>query len=182
MCDHGTHNGRASQHKGEKKKVEGTKSKSTCNIMTKRPCHWYKQRTWRIHCKFKYKRSMWSIWDYNFQMEEDYNWCKSEQTFTFALKQHNVQRQVESCVWGFLAQLFGYMIGIGHNTKYLNLTCQEKKMLNPSHHCKKCMYELIESFMGNRPMLWPPHIHNVSKTWHLCACVSKTNYKTRRRD
>jgi hypothetical protein len=61
---------------------------------------------------------MWSIWDYNFQMKEDYNWCKFEQAFTFALKQHNVQRQVESCVWGFLVQLFGYMIGIGHNTKY----------------------------------------------------------------
>jgi hypothetical protein len=34
------------------------------------------------------------------------------------LKQHSVQRQVGSCVWGFLIRLFGYMIGIGHNTKY----------------------------------------------------------------
>ncbi len=42
------------------------------------------------------------------------------------------------------------------------MTLQEKRTLNLLQHYNKNMYEVIDSFMGNRLIQWlPPHIRDL---------------------
>jgi hypothetical protein len=51
-----------------------------------------------------------------------------------------------------------HMTKTNHNSKYWDLTPQEKWHLNLPWHYNKNLYELIEFFMGKRLMLWLSHV------------------------
>jgi hypothetical protein len=58
-------------------------------------------------------------------------------------------------------RIFYYIASMGNNTRYWDLTLQEKTNLNVFCHYNKTMYEMIDSFMGGHPMLYPSYVHNL---------------------
>ncbi len=92
-------------------------------------------------------------------MVEDRRFNECKWAFVAVKKYCCLQRQME-CSLRRLQAHFYYMASIGNNTRYWDLTLQEKMNLNVFCHYNKMMYEMIDSFTGCRPMFCSSHVHN----------------------
>jgi hypothetical protein len=64
-------------------------------------------------------------------------------------------------MYGNFKHIFDSMSIIKNNTNYLTFISQEKTTFNFQKKCSKFVYDIIEVFMGTRPMFHPPHIWNL---------------------